>query len=116
MTTISYWAFSGCDALADVTNLSTVPQTIEEETFSNFGTLHVPAGSEQLYAQAEGWRLFNIVGDATDAIDNIKADQEKATARYYGIDGKMQQTDTHQGIIIVKTKDGKTRKVVNKRR
>lgn len=113
VTTIGYGAFSGCEALADVTNLSTVPQTIDEETFSNFGILHVPAGSEQLYAQAEGWRMFNIVGDATvpDAIDNIEADKENATARYYGIDGRMRQTETHQGITIVKTMDGKTRKV-----
>ena len=113
-------AFSGCDTLNDVTNLSRIPQDIDDNTFTHYRTLHVPAGSEQLYAVAEGWKNFNIVGDAPahDGINDIEAGtkQTQAPAQYYGIDGKRLTTASPKGITIVKTGDGKTKKITSGKR
>ena len=118
--TFGYGAFSGCDTLNDVTNLSRIPQDIDNNTFTHYRTLHVPAGSEQLYAMAEGWKNFNIVGDAPayDGINDIEAGtkQTQAPAQYYGIDGKRLTTASSKGITIVKTGDGKTKKVMGRKR
>mgnify|MGYP000823065193 CR=1 FL=1 len=118
--TFGYGAFSGCDTLNDVTNLSRIPQDIDDNTFTHYRTLHVPAGSEQLYAVAEGWKNFNIVGDAPahDGINDIEAGtkQTQAPAQYYGIDGKRLTTASPKGITIVKTGDGKTKKITSRKR
>ena len=118
--TFGYGAFSGCDTLNDVTNLSRIPQDIDDNTFTHYRTLHVPAGSEQLYAVAEGWKNFNIIGDAPahDGINDIEAGtkQTQAPAQYYGIDGKRLTTASPKGITIVKTGDGKTKKITSGKR
>ena len=118
--TFGYGAFSGCDTLNDVTNLSRIPQDIDDNTFTHYRTLHVPAGSEQLYAMVEGWKNFNIVGDAPahDGINDIEAGtkQTQAPAQYYSIDGKRLTTASPKGITIVKTGDGKTKKITSGKR
>ena len=118
--TIGSQAFSGCDTLNDITCMSRIPPAIAGNTFTHYRTLHVPAGSEQLYAMAEGWKNFNIVGDAPayDGINDIEAGtkQTQAPAQYYGIDGKRLTTASPKGITIVKTGDGKTKKITSGKR
>ena len=64
-------AFSLCEKLGDLICLSVVPPEITDETFNDkiFENnpdipLYVPEGTEELYANAPGWRRFtNIIGD-----------------------------------------------------
>lgn len=64
-------AFKNCETLSDLTCLAVVPPVITDSTFNDKifenspkATLHVPEETEELYANAPGWRKFpNIVGD-----------------------------------------------------
>lgn len=64
-------AFANCETLGALTCLAAVPPVITDSTFNDkiFEntpdiTLYVPEGTEELYANAPGWRKFpNIVGD-----------------------------------------------------
>lgn len=61
---IGYNAFSGCTNLTSITNLSFTPQAISSNTFSMYGTLHVPPGCKGAYENANYWKNFTIVEDA----------------------------------------------------
>ena len=64
-------AFANCETMGDLTCLAVIPPVITDATFndnifvnSTDITLHVPQSTEELYANAPGWRRFeNIVGD-----------------------------------------------------
>lgn len=64
-------AFANCETMGDLTCLAVTPPVITDATFNDNIfvnspdiTLHVPEGTEMLYADAPGWRRFeNIVGD-----------------------------------------------------
>lgn len=56
-----YPAFQGCNAIRDVYNHRTEPQDISNDTFSHYGTLHVPARSINAYRRHPVWRKFKIV-------------------------------------------------------
>lgn len=62
--TIGASAFAGCTKLTDLTNLSLTPQVISNNTFTNYGTLHVLKGFKEIYEAADGWKNFTIVDDA----------------------------------------------------
>ncbi|MBR5481505.1 MAG: leucine-rich repeat protein [Bacteroidaceae bacterium] len=61
--TIESFAFFGCENLTHVYNHSPKPQQI----FRLFNTgnivVHVPKGSETLYAEDENWRQYQVIGD-----------------------------------------------------
>ena len=64
VTSIEERAFYPCYQLTSVTNLAIIPQEINAETFSVYGTLHVLPGCKAAYEAAENWRNFTIVEDA----------------------------------------------------
>lgn len=60
VTSIGSEAFQWCTRLEIVTNFATTPQQIDSYTFSNYGTLYVPAGSVSEYQSANYWQNFTI--------------------------------------------------------
>lgn len=54
-------SFQGCNALADIYNHRPTPQDISDDTFTHYGTLHVPAQSITAYRKHPVWRKFRIV-------------------------------------------------------
>ena len=54
-------SFQGCNALADIYNHRPTPQDISDDTFTHYGTLHVPAQSIPAYRKHPVWRNFKIV-------------------------------------------------------
>ena len=62
---ISYWAFANCKELADVyCYANNVPQTnpyIFKDSYIEYATLHVPAGSIDAYSAAETWSYFGTI-------------------------------------------------------
>lgn len=54
-------SFQGCDALADIYNHRPTPQDISDDTFTHYGTLHVPTQSIPAYRKHPVWRKFKIV-------------------------------------------------------
>jgi hypothetical protein len=64
VTSIEERAFYPCYQLTSVTNLAIIPQEINAETFSVYGTLHVLPGCKAAYEAAENWKNFTIVEDA----------------------------------------------------
>lgn len=54
-------SFQGCNALADIYNHRPTPQDISGDTFTHYGTLHVPAKSIPAYRKHPVWRNFKIV-------------------------------------------------------
>lgn len=54
-------SFQGCNALSDIYNHRSSPQDISDDTFTHYGTLHVPAQSITAYRKHPVWRKFKIV-------------------------------------------------------
>jgi len=79
VTLIDDNAFYNCPNLTEVTNLSQVPQTISDGSFSNYNaTLYVPAGCKSAYEAAEGWNKFTI--EELDSPTGIEQLQSAASA------------------------------------
>ena len=81
--------------------------------------LHVPIGSKSLYAADHNWKLFKnveeydpvIMGNPTSI--TMTATDRSETTELYTVDGK-QLNSPSRGIVIVRQKDGNTKKVVVK--
>ena len=95
------------------------PPTITTDVFSdalyNDASLYIPAGTLGKYKQTEYWNKFIWVEeiDYSTGIDSVVKQEDTDKRSYYTIDG------THipapqKGVNIVKTGDGKTKKVVVK--
>lgn len=112
VTSIGSGAFIDCDNLGSVTNLSTTPQGITGNTFSNYGTLYVPKGSQAAYEAAPYWKDFTIVGIDTDGIRTVEG-TKSVPLSHYSING-IRTTNQQRGINIVKMSDGSVRKVLRK--
>ncbi len=95
LTALNAYVFYLCDNLKDVYCLATTPPSIQDATFSTFGTLHVPAGSKSAYEAAEYWNNFTIVEDVTTGITQAFIDN-KATPRKVVNDGTV--TINYNGI------------------
>ena len=140
--TIGEGAFSSCSALTSViigkkvtsiggrafegTGISTVFSLIEEpfaiegkasyfRTFSEYtfmnATLYVPKGTIDKYKATEGWKDFSIIKEGIPTgVERIKAGQEGAVS-YYSLGGQ-QLAQPRKGLVIKKTADGKSRKVM----
>ena len=111
-----------CSKLTSVTVSSPTPVAITQNVFSNRtnATLYVPKGSKSAYQAANYWKEFKeIIEIDLSEIDEISIqgsgytniNQERATR--YTIDGKR-ISEPQRGLNIIRTKDGKTRKVVIK--
>ena len=80
VTNIGDYAFYNCSGLNSVYNEATTPQYLSFNPHFNYttATLHVPAGTKELYKAANYWKNFsNIVEDINTVI--VEDDKEPAT-------------------------------------
>lgn len=82
-------AFKECSSLTSVTNLATTPLSIYYRTFTTFGKLIVPEGSEEAYRNMPVWKDFTIVGASEETgIDNITSPFIQHTSPIFTLSGK----------------------------
>ncbi|UKK48277.1 leucine-rich repeat domain-containing protein [Prevotella sp. E9-3] len=123
VTIIGYQAFFNCRSLKSVTAHMENPCYISESVFLiNKGdlppyyiytttTLYVPEGSEELYRNTNGWKLFQKI-EKTTSITTAK--REAATpAVNYSFNGQ-QLPAARRGLNIIRMSDGTVRKVMVK--
>lgn len=122
VSAIGLGVFFGCSNLMDVTNFSTTPQEIDEDTFSVYGTLHVPDGCKSVYEGANYWYKFEIVEDALSSIEEIRFEESlpvsstspsSGVSDIYDLSGKKLLHPQH-GINILRMSDGTYRKILVK--
>ena len=96
--------FRYCTNLSSVTNLSIIPQSIDESVFDTYGDLHVLNGCKEAYQNAEGWKNFNIIEDAEEilGISNIGAEAISSN-KIYTLSGKRLPVP-QKGINIINRK------------
>lgn len=81
---VGMFAFCGC-GLTELHCQNPVPPTLEAEAFDYMPdcTLHVPAGSGALYAEANGWKdFYKIVEDESDSISPVTTKPSSVTRKY----------------------------------
>lgn len=81
---VCMFAFCGC-GLTELHCQNPVPPTLEAEAFDYMPdcTLHVPAGSGALYAEANGWKdFYKIVEDESDGISPVTTKPSSVTRKY----------------------------------
>ncbi len=95
--------FQGCENLTSVTNMATVPQTIYYRTFTTFGDLIVPSGSEEAYRNAPIWKGFATLNGEPLAtgIDELQVSNDKSPI--YNLSGKRLDR-TQKGVNIINGK------------
>ena len=115
-TKFSYRAFCDCGSLRDVYCLCATPPTINYKDVFNYatkyeGTLHVPIGCKDAYANATEWKDFSrIVEDNSlpTSIQNVDASLGNASdEKIYDLSGK-EITAPRAGQIVIKKQGGKT--------
>ena len=116
-------AFSNCEELADVYCLAeSVPTTVVndggetcnpfEDSMQEYITLHVPETLVEAYKAQYPWNLFKEIVPITDtAIRNVTASESAKT--FYTLDG-VQNDKPQKGINIIRTNEGKAKKVLVK--
>ena len=120
VTSIGFMAFVNCNKMHDIYSLNPEPPTCEATAFENivkwYCRIHVPAGTKQDYAIANGWREFEtILEDAeTSGITAPEIKECKDNAEYYTLDGVKVSDPTTSGIYIVK-KGGENKMIVVKK-
>ena len=101
--------------LTDVTNYSTVPQTIAYATFNStttsIGVLHVLTGCKSAYQASSGWQDFNtILEDVTPTdIRKIENTEEGDVVKSVLLNGQL--SNGQHGVTIQTMKDNSVRKV-----
>ena len=115
----SFWDYSfyGCVNIEDIYVMHDTPISLENYTFSSEiyskCRLNVPKNSVSLYSSANIWRNFtNIVENEITGVQNIHFAPNE-TLKIYNIDGTINNTNRN-GIRIIKTYDGKIKKVINR--
>ena len=124
LKTIGDWNFFGSTSLTDVyCYAENVPET-EGGVFVNCNnesvTLHVLASAIDDYKSKDPWNTFNKIVALTDeeltAIKNIENEQEiivNEATEIYDLQGHR-LSQPQRGVNIIRTADGKTRKVLVK--
>ena len=110
---IGHKAFSGCLNLEDVYNEALSPQPIDSSVFQNvdvsFCILYVPEQSKNLYANADEWKQFYIIG----GVDGVTVDDlSKEVEGYYNLQGIRFEEPARGQVNIVRYKDGTLQKVI----
>ena len=113
-------AFSGCGDLTDVYCYAESVPEMGWEVFTWYlfenATLHVPASSLNAYRHADQWKACKNIVALTDndpkpvGITNIN-NEAKTIEHYYSLDGKR-MTTLQRGLNIIRTADGKNKKVI----
>ena len=106
-------------------NFSTIVSDIEDPTlfdpqFSNDiylnVPLYVPKGKVDAYSNAEGWKNFFDIreNDGTiTKINNVTKAKTATATSYYNLSGQAVSKD-YKGVVIVRSSDGSSKKVLNK--
>lgn len=107
ITNIGERAFAKIDKLTDVTitaeDVPTTDRTAFENSYIDYVTLHVPAGSVEKYKAAGPWKNFKeiipIEGGQTKIVSIHSVDKQKASYNLNGI--KISETNKiTKGIVI----------------
>ena len=112
LTSIGDNAFASCRALEEVTSNAVTPPTCGgRDLFSFVNTkdckLIVPDASVEDYKSAFVWKdFFNIAS----GINDVQPEKDSITD-YYTVDG-LHSSSARKGLNIIRTKDGKTRKII----
>ena len=98
-------AFKECSSLTSVTNLATTPLSIYYRTFTTFGKLIVPEGSEEAYRNMPVWKDFTIISDATmeTGIDNLPSPIAQHPSPIFALSGKR-LNKASKGVNIINGK------------
>ena len=116
MEKIGEISFYSCTALETVECHATVPPTCESNSFGSDDKsairLLVPEGSEEDYKNAPVWQEFDIQTLQSTAISDVERSVVKA--QRYDLGGR-QADGSQSGLYIVRTADGKVKKVVTTR-
>lgn len=109
-------SFDFCTALETVECHATVPPTCESNSFGSDDKsairLLVPEGSEEDYKNAPVWQEFDIHTLPSAAINGVE--RSAVNAQRYDLGGR-QADGSQSGLYIVRTADGKVKKVVTSR-
>ena len=102
---INEGAFKGCSSLTSVTNLATTPLSIYYRTFTTFGKLIVPEGSEEAYRNMPVWKDFTIISDVTmeTGIDNLPSPITQHPSPIFALSGKRLEKAS-KGVNIINGK------------
>jgi Flp pilus assembly protein protease CpaA len=114
VSNIGEGAFSYCSSLVELICKAFVPPICYDNTFKGMKkeqcTLYIPFGSIEAYKNADQWKDFNnIIESFPTDINNIYNNEIK---NYYDLNGR--QIQQQRGINIIKTANGKIRKVLIK--
>ena len=118
VTSIGAYAFNICPAILTLVSMNTNPPYVGTGTFRNIDkqkcTLYVPKGCIAVYQQADWWKDFlNIRDDAPTGIQSVNNDKDTKISHIYNLNGKTQPV-LQRGINIVRTTNGKTKKILIK--
>lgn len=107
LTTIKPKAFRNNTSLTTITCAAVVPPTCGVDVFKSVPTsciIYVPAGSEDAYKAADGWKVFkNIVSLEPTGIEDVQVSEFKAQGPAYNLNGMRVDSD-YKGVVI---KNGK---------
>lgn len=114
VTEIGNSALYGCKKLKEIYSYATTPPSVQDYTFNNIDkwlcTLYVPVGSYSAYWIAPGWGDFINIEEYDPTGIQTVTEEENNENHYYSIDGR-ELTSPQTGINIVKSKNGKTKKI-----
>ena len=109
-------AFSDCTAMTKLISHAAVPPTCAAQALDDINkwncTLTVPVGYTSAYQQADQWKEFFFIDEAT-GITRTMTDQGEGYRQLYDLNGHQQPALRH-GLNIIKKNDGTTKKVVVK--
>lgn len=115
VTKIWDYYFYGCIALENIFALRERPISLESKTFSgsiySTCTLNVLPNSISKYSSAKIWKNFQNIIEIATSIRNVQ-DQPNTEESIYDLNGILGNRTS--GIKIIKSKDGKTKKVIKK--
>lgn len=86
--------------------------TFSPDTYNN-ATLYVPVGTIDKYKHTNGWGSFVFIEEGTPSIIRSIEDDQLNEIDRYNLEGKSIK-ELKRGVNIIRTKDGKTKKVLMK--
>ena len=119
VTSIGKWAFFDCSNMTTFTcyaaDIPTANNTVFEDVDLTKATLYVPASALEEYEETKPWKRFGTILPIDEeavptAIETAAADDYK---EYFDLSGHR-VTSSQRGLLIVRDRSGKTRKVMVK--
>lgn len=109
-------AFGFMPNLIELQSMAVVPPTcsifgpVSEEMYQTC-KLIVLKGSEDAYKAADGWKNFYIIEAIEADINSVQVD--KTVTERFSLSGQRVNSN-HRGIVIQRTNDGRSRKILNR--